>query len=271
MGGVDLAWHRAPSHRFERGTCSDLLVVAQRNIRATSVRFDLGFGWREHFCASASAIYVVPAEADARWHLDAESQCVYLAIPAVDAAEILQGLGVSNPCTCLWMQASRGFEEVLVHELVTRLWEEVTLAGSNALLGSSCRVAVLHALARRASREIGRAKRTDPKLPASTLRRVLGVLHEASATELSIERLADEAGLSLFHFSRLFRNTVGCSPYRYYDSLRYRRAEEMLSTTDLSIGEIGRDLGFAHPSQFTRAFARHAGCSPKAYRSRLGR
>lgn len=271
MGGVALARHRAPAHLFERGTSSDVLVIAQQNIASTSVKFDLGFGWREHFCASTAAVYVVPAEADARWRLDGESQCVYLALPRDDADELLRQFDVPQPSDCLWGLAGRGFDEALVHELVVRLWQEVSMVGPSPLLGSSCRIAVLHALARRFQRPPIIGTRTLPRLERSTLQRVLAAIHELPVWGLSIEQLAKEAGLSPFHFSRLFRNSTGRSPYRYYDELRFQRAKDMLSTTDLAVAIIGRQLGFSHPSQFTRAFRRHAGCSPSAYRDQLRR
>ncbi|MBS0476695.1 MAG: helix-turn-helix transcriptional regulator [Proteobacteria bacterium] len=270
-GGVDLAMHRAPAHLFERGASSDLLVVAQQNIASTSVKFDLGFGWREHFCASPAAVYVVPADADARWLLDDESQCVFLAFSQKDADDLLRQFDVPEPGRCLWELAGRGFDEALIHELVTRLWQEVMLVGPSPLLGSSCRVAVLHALARRFRSAAVARGRAQPKLDRVTLRRVLAAIHELPTPALSIEMLAKEAGLSPYHFSRLFRNSVGRSPYRYYDELRFQRAKDLLGTTDLPVNEIGSRLGFTHPSQFTRAFRRHAGCAPSAYRNQIGR
>jgi AraC-like DNA-binding protein len=45
----------------------------------------------------------------------------------------------------------------------------------------------------------------------------------------------------------------------------------MLPTTDLPVADIRHRLGFSHPSQFTRAFFRQAGCSPSAYRDQMRR
>jgi len=271
VGGVALARHRAPAHLFERGISSDMVVVAQQNIASTSVKFDLGFGWREHFCASAAAVYVVPAEADARWQLDGESQCIYLALAREDVDDILRQFGIGEPSDCCWDLAGRGFDDMLVHELVVRLWEEASLIGLSPLLAGSCRIAILHALARRFQRKPMRAARALPRLARPSLQRVLAAIHEMPLAGISIEQLARIAGLTPFHFSRLFRNSTGRSPYRYYDELRFERAKDLLSTTDLAVTDIGHRLGFSHPSQFTRAFRRHAGCSPSAYRDQLHR
>lgn len=265
LDGMDLAQHRAPGHCFERGPSADLLIVAQQNIAASSVRFDLGFGWREHFCASPTAVHVIPADADARWRLDGESQCVFLALSDRQAKSLLEELRVPQPADCLWTLASRGFDDAYVHEMVLQLWREVTTLGPNPLLASSCRVALLHALGRRFQRG-GRDARAVPKLGQAALARVLAAMHELPASGLSVEGLAQLAGLSPFHFSRLFRNSTGRSPYRYYEEFRIGRARALLADSRLSIADIGRLLGYADPGQFSRAFRRHVGCPPRAYR-----
>lgn len=267
---VSLARHRAKAHTFKRGVTSDVLIIAQQNINATSVTFDLGFGPNEHFCPSTSPVYIVPAEANAQWTLNGESQCVYLALPEQDVTQLFEDFGVTAPAEHLWRLAGRGFDERLVHELVLRLWQEISHVGSSPLLESSCRVAVLHTLARRFQREPTPTAKTTPKLERRVLNRVLEAIHVLPPEGISVERLAQIAGLSPFHFSRLFQNSTGRTPYRYYDELRFQRACDLLTGTSASITDIGAQLGFANPSQFTRAFSRHAGCSPRKYRTQQG-
>lgn len=265
---LTLARHRAQAHQFRRGALSDVLIIAQQNINSTSVKFDLGYGWNEHFCASASAVYVVPAEADARWILNGESQCVYLAMPRQEVEHIFEQFEVPAPDTHLWQLAVKGFDEALVHELTLRLWNETIRVGPSSMLESSARIAILHGLARRfqSSRTI---KKTEARLDRQILNRVLEAIHALPASGISVDSLAQVAGLSPYYFSRLFRNTTGKTPYHYYDELRFRRACDLLTATRLSVGEIAQQLGFSSPSQFTRAFQRYAGCSPRTYRFRI--
>ncbi len=271
MGGVTIARQRAPAHLFERGRTSDLVIVAQQNIASTSVEFDLGYGWREHFCPATSAVYVIPSNADARWRLNGESQCVYLSVAEADAYSLLQELHVPHPEDRVWQLASKGFEEAIVHELLLRLWQEVSTVGPSPLLGSSCRVAVLHALARNAPARTETTCRTSPKLHRAMLHRALSAINEMPADGISVEALAQMVGLSPFHFSRLFRNSVGLSPYAYYEKLRHQRARELLGSTNLTMSEIALRLGFHDTSQFARSFRRHAGCSPSTYRVEASR
>lgn len=93
--GVYLAQHRAPAHVFHRGRSHDLLIVAQQNVASTSVEFNFGRGWREHFCATPTAVYVVPGDTDAQWRLDGPSQCVFLALPEAQATGLLHEFDVT--------------------------------------------------------------------------------------------------------------------------------------------------------------------------------
>ncbi|MDB5732309.1 MAG: hypothetical protein JWQ03_2204 [Variovorax sp.] len=263
--GLALAHHRAPAHEFRRGASSDLLIVAQQNIAATSVEFDLGYGWREHFSVAPKPVYVVPADADARWRLDAASQCVFLSFPDTDAQMLLRDFGIKLPGSCLWALGSSGFAEELVHELVIRLWHEAS-AGSNAneLLASSCRVAIMHALARR---HVSLATRhSEARLTRKQLQRVLACIHFLGEGPVSVDELATSVGLSSWHFIRLFKNTTGKTPYRYYEEVRVEKAKALLSSGAASIAEIAARLSFAGPSQFSRAFRQATGLTPTAYR-----
>jgi AraC family transcriptional regulator len=117
----------------------------------------------------------------------------------------------------------------------------------------------------------GRDARAVPKLGQAALARALAAVREMPASGLSVEGLARLAGLSPFHFSRLFRNSTGRSPYRYYEEFRIGRARALLADSRLSIADIGRLLGYADPGQFSRAFRRHVGCPPRAYRRECAR
>ena len=84
---------------------------------------------------------------------------------------------------------------------------------------------------------------------------------------LHLERLADEAGISKFHFTRLFREKVGQTPYRYLSEIRLAAAAKMLATTDLRVGEIALLCGYPIASHFTTAFAARYGAPPQEFRT----
>lgn len=87
------------------------------------------------------------------------------------------------------------------------------------------------------------------------------------AEDVSVERIAVAASLSVFHFSRAFRNTTGLSPYQYLLHCRVARVRELLLNGDLSLAEVAAQAGFADQSHMTNLFKRLAGTTPLRYRN----
>ena len=265
--GITMAFQRGPATEFARGITSELVVVAQRNISASSVRFDLGWGWREHFFRDAKPVYVIPAEAPARWRLNGESQCVYFAIDEASVRPLLEELGVSDVQDCLWTLAARGFNEALVHEMIERLWRELSAgAGCASLLVDSYRIAVLHTLARRASTLRAPQDGGRSQLGRSQLRQVLEYIEAHLGEQIAVADVAKVAGVSLFHFSRLFRNATGVAPYAFVTERRLQRAAERLQQSDDPVAQVAVDLGFTSASHFNRMFTKSTGYSPVKFR-----
>jgi AraC family transcriptional regulator len=87
---------------------------------------------------------------------------------------------------------------------------------------------------------------------------------------ISLETAARRAGLSVFHFLRIFMRTLGVTPHQYLLRCRLRRAARHLAEEHRPITEIAYDTGFADLSNFVRTFHRAAGVSPRRFR-RLAR
>ncbi|HYL23059.1 MAG TPA: AraC family transcriptional regulator [Burkholderiales bacterium] len=90
---------------------------------------------------------------------------------------------------------------------------------------------------------------------------------EAHAAEpVGLEHAAREAGLSPFHFLRVFARVLGVTPHQYVLRLRLREAARLLLDASRSITDIALDCGFADLSNFVRTFRRAAGVSPREFR-----
>lgn len=87
-----------------------------------------------------------------------------------------------------------------------------------------------------------------------------------SAEALDLAQVAAEAGLSAFHFLRLFGNVLGVTPHQYLVRSRLRHAARLLVDDDRSITDIAFDVGFGDLSNFVRTFHRAAGVSPRGFR-----
>jgi AraC-like DNA-binding protein len=90
---------------------------------------------------------------------------------------------------------------------------------------------------------------------------------DANAHEpVDLERAAQRAGLSPYHFPRLFAAVVGVTPHQYLLRSRLRRAARALAEDDRAVSDIALDVGFADLSNFVRTFHRAAGVSPRGFR-----
>jgi AraC family transcriptional regulator len=103
-------------------------------------------------------------------------------------------------------------------------------------------------------------------LPGFRLRKVRDLMVTHLEDEFSLIRLAREADMSEFHFSRAFKRTTGLTPSQYFIHLRLEKARRLLRETNRSIIEIGLDVGYTSPSHFAQIFRREVGISPSGYR-----
>jgi AraC-like DNA-binding protein len=88
---------------------------------------------------------------------------------------------------------------------------------------------------------------------------------------VGVDEIADAAGISRFHFSRLFREQTGKSPYRYLMDTRVDRAAELLKSGRYTVTEAALSVGCDHLPRFAKAFRLRHGCPPSALSSRAAR
>lgn len=87
-----------------------------------------------------------------------------------------------------------------------------------------------------------------------------------SHRQIDLEQAAAQAGISPFHFLRLFSGVLGVTPHQYLVRSRLRHAARRLADDDGSVTDIAYDVGFGDLSNFVRTFHRAAGVSPRGFR-----
>src|SRR5215467_967545 len=103
-------------------------------------------------------------------------------------------------------------------------------------------------------------------LGPARLRRITELVHAEIEDELSLDKMAETAGLSTAHFSQMFRKSTGESPHQFVLRLRVERAKGMLRTADARVLDIAVACGFKTQQHFARVFRRLCGTSPTEYR-----
>lgn len=105
-------------------------------------------------------------------------------------------------------------------------------------------------------------------LPSRQLRHVLDYIDANLDQDIKLVSLANLLDMSQFHFSRLFKQAVGLSPYQYLIQQRVERAKQLLKRTDRLITDIALDCGFSSHSHLSKQFRQLTGMTPKAFRSK---
>ena len=98
---------------------------------------------------------------------------------------------------------------------------------------------------------------------------LLAWLHDNITLRMTVEELADRAAMSPRNFARVFMRETGMTPAKYIDQLRLERAMRLLEDTGKLLETVARESGFTGAEQMRRAFLRHVGISPLAYRQRF--
>ncbi|MCP5100137.1 MAG: AraC family transcriptional regulator [Chloroflexi bacterium] len=94
----------------------------------------------------------------------------------------------------------------------------------------------------------------------------LDFLRQNMDKPLTVAMMADHAGLSTPHFSRLFKNQTGYSPMDYFIHMKVQKASSLLYFSEMTVREIAMMVGYDDPYYFSRLFKKVAGTSPTAAR-----
>lgn len=128
--------------------------------------------------------------------------------------------------------------------------------------------AVTAAVGRQLVRHAGTDRPQPPParggLSPAARRRALELIDAKLDARLTVETLAREVGLSVAHFARAFKETMGRAPHQFLLSLRLERARRLLEMPGAELSAIAQGAGFADQSHLTRLFKREYGITPGA-------
>ncbi|MCC9622729.1 GlxA family transcriptional regulator [Thalassospira sp. MA62] len=150
---------------------------------------------------------------------------------------------------------------------------DLALALVEADLGRQLALAVARRLVMFLKRPGGQAQFSSYLIPDGTtpsrLTNLLEWLPANLASDLTLEELADRAGMSARTFSRVFTREMGLSPVRYVERIRLEAARILLHDGALSVSEVAVLCGFRHGETMRRTFQRYLSVSPQEYADRF--
>jgi AraC family transcriptional regulator len=267
--GVDAAEINHPQDDFETPAIPRHVVVVNLGSPFDAKEKLQG---REGYLDSGGLV-VLPAGAPREWHLARQGQVRHLHLyldPALlrdvavgagldlDNAELVETLGVRDP--------------QIEHAAMSLLSElrSGDLLGGRIYVESLANVLAVSLLRRYSSLGYSSVRKLEHEraggLPEASLRTALAYVGDNLAEDLGLAEIAREVHMSPYHFSRMFKLSTGLSPHQYVIRQRIERAKALLTNTDLPVGVVAQEAGFASPSHFAQQFRRLVGVSPRSFR-----
>jgi AraC family transcriptional regulator len=133
------------------------------------------------------------------------------------------------------------------------------------LLIESLAIALSAHLLRSYTNAVGVEERSTASVDVAAIRRAMAYIEDNPDRAISLQELAGAAGLSRFHFSRVFKHHLGLSPARYVERARIEQAKALIVSAGMSLAHIAQAVGFADQSHFSRRFRFHEGRTPARF------
>jgi AraC family transcriptional regulator len=228
-------------------------------------RHDLHSGRRLHrTLIRAGGMHLIPPGQKRSLISHDHTDCLVL---SMEPAFLRRSLADLLPDENLELVEKFAFEDIQIERLLKALYAEAKLGAPNGkLFTESLATALAVYLAQQYSAASPKMQIRRAGLPPPRLHRVLNYIGEKLDDNLSLSDLADIAGMNLFYFARLFKQSTGMSPYRYVLDQRIQRAKQLLRNSPITIHEASVRTGFVDQAHFTKVFRRLAGLTPTQYR-----
>lgn len=187
----------------------------------------------------------------------------YLSL-SVDPSFVTELLGRATPNLRPSLSPDLGCEDPVLMNAARGIGAEIQGQGPLSALLVESYVATIFAQLLRRQRYV-RSVRKGGLTPAS-LDRVIEKIDQSLDVGLSLSQLAELVNLSIPHFCRAFKQSLGCPPHAFIVRRRIDRAKEYLRHSSMSVTDIALTCGFSNSSHFSNAFRREIGMTPGDYR-----
>jgi len=261
---------RGASDVFETYPTSDLtLVVATHGEHRIAVA---GGGlWRGAIYQTGAMGLTPPYQTTRmRWSTagaDHPFRSIHLYLPHDLIADIAEEYRRAGTPTAERSLSSLVFRDPAAAACVVALLHALHAGAPDLYAEQTGRWLTTHLLARHAGWCDADAVREPSLISDARLARVLEYMSANLEQALTLDQLAREAGISVHHFARRFRERMGQTPFAHLTEMRMEMARRLLRTTDLPVADVAFACSYTRPAAFAAAFLRHTGATPRAYRA----
>lgn len=221
-----------------------------------------------HSKGAPDKLCILPAGHQSAWVINGEIQLAHLYISQEQFALAAVNLLDREPRE-LELREGTFLDDPLQAQRFRRLsqldWNE---PGERLLSSSLAHGLISHALLSQVGRREG--LRLNGGLAPVQRRRLREFIDTHLDQPLSLGQLASLCALSEYHFARMFQLSFGLPPHRYVLAQRLLRAQQLLQSSTLPLGEIALACGFASASHFSNRFRQALGATPGQYRQAFG-
>lgn len=171
------------------------------------------------------------------------------------------------------MLPNLNFRDPLLQHLVMGLYNELHNPGllGTLFVESAAHTIMLHLLRKYSTASVVSHQPAPARFSPQQIRLLNEYIENHLDQKISLSDLAAQVHLSVSHFERSFRASLGYPPYQYVRERRIDRAKLMLEGSDLRLDEIAQACGYANQSHFSRHFSEKFGISPMRFRFQLKR
>jgi len=244
--------------------CFDKHVIGLTIARPADIELRwYGSHWRK-YRTNPSAVRIFPAGHSfaCTWQ---RNRCLAVEI----APALIASVSRDTTDQAIELQPHALLEDLFLANIITEMRNEAQIGcPSGPTYGEALSVMLAAHIVRHYSAAAPRVN-ASMRLSKAQLRRVLEFIEARIETELTLQQLANVAGLEMYRFVRSFKHSLGVSPHFYIIQQRVERSKQLLLHSKLPLGVIADRCGFSTPSHFAHTFRRITGSAPSAYRQAI--
>lgn len=228
--------------------------------------------WRKTLCC-ADEFMLIPEQSSLQWRWESicdertPLQTIMLCLDKKQIEQTALESGEVEPNTIELLHAVNQ-SDPLIKQLVTNIYAEADNDDplSQLYIDALKQQLTIHLLR---NYFVVKYKVREPRkgLSSKQVQHIRDYIYANLHQSISLKELAELVNISEYHFSRLFKQATGKSPYQYVLACKMDKAKNLLLSRNISIKQVAIAVGYSSESHFNKAFKKFCGANPVEYRT----